>query len=558
MRRRNLWCLAFLAAAACQTERVSAPSDLAAPPGVSFAISDGLHGPAGNPDFFFLPPMVPAPAGLGTFNPSLSPTVKVCQWNGSACVGGGYSETFNSVKVQDGQYHQNWKIPKGAANTVYRVSVLVEEVELGFADVKLNKNPGPDYVGAQGGSNLPIKFWINTRCAGEETCSEGFIDPAQGGSVTFGGEGGEIPTGGVTIPPQGDGKPITLAIKPCKDGDLGQAGLLVFGSCITIESSLTGQLSEEALIFICDVLDATSSLPPSQKKRIHLHRRHNGLINALENSFAPLCVEGEASIGGALRALAQGKLKQAGRQLARMVSPRPLYALHLGAGGSSGAFSDFQFAEEPYEETFEDGIPTDWTVTGATGTSAAVTNLGPTQGTSFGYLVTPGVLNPSFGGTGGSTLVSPEFAALGGSLLSIDFNFLTNDGTTDFRDFMFIQLLDQTGGVVATLANGNTTGDTDQAVPALGGPAPVISGGVSLSPLPIPRFFDGIETGPLSGTSFAAVKYGGGNGGSTGWITTSYVIPSTGTYKLRFVVMDFGNRSFPSGLAIDNIAVTAP
>ena len=556
MQRRQLWFFAFLAVAACQTERVNAPTDTVPGSGVSLAISDALHGNTSSPDFFWLPPMVPQPpTGLTTFNPNLSPTVEICEWDGADCVGGGYQQTFMNVMVADDHYHQNWKIPRAANGTVFRVRVLVDDVELGFADVKLSKNPGDGFVGAQANQTIPIRFWINTTCA-TETCTQGFVDPEEGGTVLFGETQDEPPTGGVTVPPQEEeGPPITLTIKPCPSGDLGQAGLTVFGTCITIESSLE-ELSEEALVFICDVLDATDELPADRRDRIHLHKRSNGVITALQNSFAPLCVEEEASVGGAIRALVQGDWKRAGRQIAGLVTPRPAYALHLGAGGSTGTFSDFQFAEE-YGEGFEGGIPAGWTTDGTSGTSTALTNLGPTEGNNFGFITTPGNVNTSLGGTGGTTLTSSTFSAVGGQQLSLDFNFLTTDGTTSFQDFMFIQLLDASNAVVATLANGNTTGATSQAVPALGGPAPGITAGVALSGT-IPRFFDGIATGPLGGVTFGPSKFGGGNGGSTGWITSTFTIPTTGTYKLLFVVMDFGNRNFPSALAIDNIAVTSP
>src|SRR2546427_506086 len=51
--------------------------------GPAFLISDGTHS-GGNPNFFFLQPLVPDPSGspnfvVGTFNSKLSPVVEVCQ-----------------------------------------------------------------------------------------------------------------------------------------------------------------------------------------------------------------------------------------------------------------------------------------------------------------------------------------------------------------------------------------------------------------------------------------------------------------------------------------------
>src|SRR2546427_12909 len=51
--------------------------------GPAFLISDGAH-TSGNPDFFFLPPLVSSPIGTanydaGKFNPRLRPFVEVCR-----------------------------------------------------------------------------------------------------------------------------------------------------------------------------------------------------------------------------------------------------------------------------------------------------------------------------------------------------------------------------------------------------------------------------------------------------------------------------------------------
>ena len=162
---------------------------------------------------------------------------------------------------------------------------------------------------------------------------------------------------------------------------------------------------------------------------------------------------------------------------------------------------------------------------------------------------------------------SSSFAALAGDVLTLDFNFLTTDGA-GFTDFMFIQMIDEADAVVATLANANTSGQFAQAVPALGGtPPPAISAGVTLSPTT--AVFDGVLTGPIGvcvltdgcvggGQTFGPSKFGGGNGGSTGFVTSSFTITADGDYRLLFVVQDVNNRLFPSGLAIDNIRLTRP
>ena len=68
---------------ACSQNDMTAPA-LDAP---SLAISDAVHN-QGNPHFFFLRPIVTSdPATAGTFDLGRSPTVTICEFSGTACVG---------------------------------------------------------------------------------------------------------------------------------------------------------------------------------------------------------------------------------------------------------------------------------------------------------------------------------------------------------------------------------------------------------------------------------------------------------------------------------------
>ncbi len=80
---------------------------------------------------------------------------------------------------------------------------------------------------------------------------------------------------------------------------------------------------------------------------------------------------------------------------------------------------------------FESGIPAGFASLGSVGTSTAVLDLAPTQGSSFAYLDTTGnspVIYDTVDGTEGSQLISSPFAATAGQILSLDMAFLTNDG----------------------------------------------------------------------------------------------------------------------------------
>jgi hypothetical protein len=143
-------------------------------------ISDAAH--AGGPShFYFLPPMVKAPASFsGTFDGALSPRVEVCELSGTAC--GATVATFTTagsgserVRVDGGKYIVNFHSGSFSldASKLYRISVFVGAVRLGYADLKVVKSGGdlknvdPDqYVALKNGATLPIAFRIEQGIAG--------------------------------------------------------------------------------------------------------------------------------------------------------------------------------------------------------------------------------------------------------------------------------------------------------------------------------------------------------------------------------------------------------
>jgi len=134
-------------------------------------ISDAAH--LGKPHFYFLPPMVGNPATSGVFDPTLAPRVEVCVLAGTACAG--VLTTFSpgtgseSVRLSDGHYIVNWHTDRFdlTPEETYRIRVLVQDVELGFADVDLvssgrelrNVNTN-EYIPLLDGRTLPIKFRV--------------------------------------------------------------------------------------------------------------------------------------------------------------------------------------------------------------------------------------------------------------------------------------------------------------------------------------------------------------------------------------------------------------
>ena len=120
MYRRVLKCASLAALAGCAFGDTLKPPRTPAVSAPAFRISDGAHfgATSGNPDFFFLPPMVPDPSGnpnfdRGASNAHLMPTVDICEVNatteqavnaGAACKDGGY---FLSMTLGPGNAEQD-------------------------------------------------------------------------------------------------------------------------------------------------------------------------------------------------------------------------------------------------------------------------------------------------------------------------------------------------------------------------------------------------------------------------------------------------------------------
>jgi hypothetical protein len=211
MNGRRLLALSVLAIAlACQDN--SQPTGPKAPGGPAGLISDGAHG--GNPDFFFLPPMVPNPANdpnyeVGKFNASLqsSLTVEVCLLQGppvnaqgqpvaTDCVAGPPVKKFAAGTVKllglpDGYYQVLWNTRESNLDVTkyYRIKVLIEGLDtpLGIADVDPMENKSQlknartgEVIPLNDDSSLPIKFRVEngggpTLCGGATLCASGTI-----------------------------------------------------------------------------------------------------------------------------------------------------------------------------------------------------------------------------------------------------------------------------------------------------------------------------------------------------------------------------------------------
>ena len=138
-------------------------------------IFDGAHS-GGNPHVFFLPPAVAQPSFSGTFDPTLSPEVEICEYDsqtGCSAVIADYTATTGpgseTVRLDqsDQLYIVNWKTSEFtlADDRIYRIIIRVAGYTVGSADVEVMDNAQnlknvdtQQYIALTDDRTLPIKF----------------------------------------------------------------------------------------------------------------------------------------------------------------------------------------------------------------------------------------------------------------------------------------------------------------------------------------------------------------------------------------------------------------
>lgn len=193
------------------------------------AVSDGSHD--GIEGFYFLAPMVKNPMYSGTFDPTLSPVVEICET--TACTE--FHETFSMTEGAGSElvrldeeaerYVVNWHTdktgPDGTGTIVgqtYRVRVQVAGTVLGYADVQMAENgkearntSSDDVIGLVDGRTLPIQFRVEEGTV-SVIGSDGGTFTSNAGTVTI-----EVPPGAV----EGDiGIMVTLITEGLDDPDV--------------------------------------------------------------------------------------------------------------------------------------------------------------------------------------------------------------------------------------------------------------------------------------------------------------------------------------------------
>ena len=403
MTRRALWFGAMaLVAAGCSGADSTRPPDQQVPPPPSFAISDGAHG--GNPDVWFLPPMVSNPAGSPGYldhglNLGLPAEVEITKMPSGDVV-----LPRTPASVTGDQYHLNWKVPSDA-QTLYRVNIWVGSEVIAFADLWTSSSNSVlknvttnEYVPLKDGRMLPIKFQIEQYAlcepAGTGPCSSASVSLADGGLVTYTDAEG-VERGGVEIPPQGGpaGAPVVVTVAACPDIP---SDLPHYGSClrVTADPVLSTPLSPPATVYVCD---APFGALTNSEKRITMHRYDAPNTQALPHAHDDCTTHvGDAgwTLRGLLADLVHGRMKSAGRQVLAMLGPQPLHAamfLHQGGGGETAGFSDFQLLQ-PAWMTRCDGYDLPATAGGTVTPKVCVTDVGgePVEGAQVHFATSDG------------------------------------------------------------------------------------------------------------------------------------------------------------------------
>jgi probable HAF family extracellular repeat protein len=183
---------AILGLAACGKDADSPVQPFGGLRDASITLSDGAN--AGNPHFYFLPPLVPQPKYSGISDGTLSPRVTVCEWNGSAQLCGAIVASFGSEAIRydaaSQHYILHWRTEQLDPSKSWRLRVHVGATELGAIDVALTKNS----------RTIPVKFRIERGAVNVVAPGQSAEVGSAGGAVTSadGGFGIDIPAGALS------------------------------------------------------------------------------------------------------------------------------------------------------------------------------------------------------------------------------------------------------------------------------------------------------------------------------------------------------------------------
>lgn len=381
--KRTAWVLIAAALlAACADER--SPVSPSIPDRPSDLVSDGARG--GNPDFFFLLPLALPPFNSPNFDPgqfdaTRTPVVQVCKLVGGAIVdaaGDGLCDApqaqFSGAQVTLQPYLQSYQAlwrtnqPALTVGAVYRIRVLIANVELGFVDVE-RSSPSEfrnvltrQNLPVLDGIILPIRFRIEkgVLALGDGATTE-FVEavvPAGGGTVTTPSShaGAFFPDGwlaGVTV----GGQPVTsvivtidrVATAADNNCHLGQPtpGLLQFEGCFqyrTIPDLGVNPFAKDVIVAVCPEIPTTDP----RYGALRLYKSDvDEPVTLLARAVPPFPLVCAGFTGTPPQTASRTVLDRVGDRvrvaaagIGRLLTPRSAFAVDLGAGGKLRGFSN--------------------------------------------------------------------------------------------------------------------------------------------------------------------------------------------------------------------------
>ena len=156
------------------------------------------------------------------------------------------------------------------------------------------------------------------------------------------------------------------------------------------------------------------------------------------------------------------------------------------------------------------------------------------------------------GVTNGASYRSAPFAVSdANSPISFYFNYVTSDGG-EYTDFAWARLLDESGNQVDLLFTARTH-PTESVVPGTAMPLPKAD--LTPNDIPINTGPDATTWAPLGHSSFGSGRCYGDGCGHSGWVEANYTIASAGTYQLEIGVVNWSDKAYQSGLAVDGLLV---
>ncbi len=395
MRSRHVALTAAVLLAACGDERPPTGPTFRGPSVPNAAVLDGNNA-GGNPDFFFLSPLVKDPAGNpdyrdDAFDASRSVTVQICAKpvvdispKDGLCDSGNEKVKLSGAQIAVSTTDEHYQVnvltdDPSLLPGMYTVRVLITNVELGHADIQLvdqqqvkNANTG-DAIPLADGRTLPLKFRIedNPLVSADDhgTGSElAYVEqivpndnPNATGTVVLSKTPQGIALGGGFFT---DGwlagqnlSQITVVIEEvavkypadCHPGSSTSAPyLLQYGKCFRYSTvpvlqpinSAGHQFSQKVTVGFCRELPTTDP----QYNALQVYRSKTGepdapvaIPVAIYSQYFQLACADDGPHAAVAPSGVWGRMYAGWRGLAsgigRVLGPKPLYAVDLGVGG---------------------------------------------------------------------------------------------------------------------------------------------------------------------------------------------------------------------------------